>query len=167
MGEGRHPLSTGTGLPDQGGTAVSMEVQAPPERQPGPPALPGADSQPAVAKSEVRRPSRVGKATSWRGYRLGELVLLSVAIVDAFLALDFVFRATAVSQDGFVSVVDRVGGALASPFAGIFRSGVPQLGHTTYWAALLALAVYTLAALVLLRLLHLLSSPIRRRVGGA
>jgi len=98
---------------------------------------------------------------------MGELILLSVAIVDAFLALDFVFRATAVSQDGFVSVVGHVGGALASPFGGIFRPGVPQVGHTTFWAALLALAIYTVAALVLLRLIHLLTSPLRRRAGNA
>ncbi|MGA9919924.1 MAG: hypothetical protein WBR23_01495 [Candidatus Dormiibacterota bacterium] len=146
---------------------MSMEVQAPPERQPSPAAAPAVGSPPAVARTEAGRPSRAAKASSRRGYRLGELILLSVAIVDAFLALDFVFRATAVSQDGFVSVVDRVGGALASPFAGLFRPGVPQVGHTTYWSALLAVAVYTVAALVLLRLLHLLSSPVRRRVGGA
>jgi hypothetical protein len=44
---------------------------------------------------------------------------------------------------------------------------VPQVGHTTFWAAPLALAIYTVAALVLLRLIHLLTSPLRRRAGNA
>jgi hypothetical protein len=102
-----------------------------------------------------------------RGHQLSELILLCVAVVDAFLALDFVFRATAVSRDGFVGVVTRVGDALASPFAGLFRPGVPPVGHTTFWAALLALAIYTIAALILIRLIHLLTSPLRRHVRDA
>ncbi|MGC2191474.1 MAG: hypothetical protein WA751_03980 [Candidatus Dormiibacterota bacterium] len=146
---------------------MSMEVQAPPEYQPKPPQPTQAGSQPTISPAVGEDRGRPAQASRWRGYRVGELILLSVTIVDAFLALDFVFRATAVSQDGFVSVVDRVGGALASPFAGIFRPGVPQVGHTTFWAALLALAIYTVAALVLLRLIHLLSSPLRRRALNA
>ncbi|MGC1184630.1 MAG: hypothetical protein WBA31_05685 [Candidatus Dormiibacterota bacterium] len=134
---------------------MSMEVQTPPEYQTG-----SAPEQPSTQRAETAptgsKPSRV------RGFRISELILLSVLVVDAFLALDFVFRATAVGRDGFVSIVDRVGGALASPFAGIFRAGVPQVGHTTFWAALLALAIYTLAALVLVRLIHLVSRPLRR-----
>ncbi|HVC22323.1 MAG TPA: hypothetical protein VNH82_02685 [Candidatus Dormibacteraeota bacterium] len=134
---------------------MSMEVHAPPEYQTNP----ASDQRPAQTpevSSTKTKPSR------GRGFRISELILLSVLVVDAFLALDFLFRATAVGPDGFVSIVDRVGGALASPFAGIFRAGVPQVGHTTFWAALLALAIYTLAALVLVRLLHLVSRPLRR-----
>jgi len=138
-----------------------MEVQAPPEYQPNPPPPVQAPTKPAASPEVGER--RPGKSSPWRGFRVGELILLSVAIVDAFLALDFVFRATAATDDGFVSVVSRVGGALASPFAGIFRPGVPQVGHTTFWAAILALAIYTVAALVLLRLIHLVSNPLRSR----
>lgn len=140
---------------------MSMEVQAPLEYQPNPaPSLP-AGSPPAVGSGVEDQYGRPAPARRRRGFRLSELILLSLAVVDAFLALDFVFRATAVSRDGFVSVVNRVGGALASPFSGIFRPGVLQVGHTTSWEALLALAVYTVAGLVLLRLLHLLTSPLR------
>ncbi|HVB13417.1 MAG TPA: hypothetical protein VNH38_01495 [Candidatus Dormibacteraeota bacterium] len=146
---------------------MSLEVQAPPEYQTNP-APPGStDPQPLAATEVGPRPQRPRKASAWRGFRVSELILLSVAVVDAFLALDFVFRASAVGGDGFVSVVDRVGGALASPFAGIFRPGVPSVGHTTFWAALLAVAIYTVAALVLVRLIHLVSSPLRRRVQDA
>ncbi len=140
-----------------------MEVQAPPDYQPSP--TPAAET--IQADSANRRRHRPQSWSGWRGYRIGELILLSVSVVDAFLALDFVFRAGATSHGGFVSVVDRVGGALASPFAGIFRPGVPQVGHTTYWAALLALVVYTVAAMVLLRLMHLVTSPRRHRPAAA
>jgi hypothetical protein len=90
--------------------------------------------------------------------RLGELVWLCLAVVDAFLALDFLFRAVAAQDSGFVGAVTRVGNALASPFTGIFsRQTVPQVDHTTFWAALVAIVVYTVAAWILLRLLTLLT----------
>ncbi|HUY56887.1 MAG TPA: hypothetical protein VMV12_03550 [Candidatus Micrarchaeaceae archaeon] len=146
---------------------MSMELQAPPEPQISPPDSRPTEVQPAVSPRAAETPRRTAKASGRRSYRVGELVILSVAIVDAFLALDFLFRATAATNDGFVSVVDRVGSALAHPFAGIFGPGVPQVGHTTFWAALLALAVYTLAALVLVRLMQLLSGPFRGRRGSA
>jgi hypothetical protein len=98
--------------------------------------------------------------------RLSELIALAILVVDLFLALDFVFRALAVSRDGFVQVVDRVGNALASPFAGIFHD-THAVGHTTFWAALIALVVYTVAALILIRIIHLLTSPIRRPVANS
>ncbi len=161
MGEGEHPLSIGTGPPDQGVRVMSMRVQSPPdfEIEPAPPA--GSMDAAHAPQPEV---SPAGRR---HGHRVTELILLCVLVVDAFLALDFLFRVRAVSQSGFASVVARVGNALASPFAGIFRPGLPQVGHTTFWAALLALVVYTLAALVLVRLLHLVSSPLRRRAAHA
>jgi hypothetical protein len=92
------------------------------------------------------------------GYRLGELVWLCLAVVDAFLALDFVFRAVFAQDTGFVNVVSRVGNALASPFTGIFsRQSLPQVDQTTFWAALVAIVIYSVAAWILLRLLTLLT----------
>lgn len=121
-------------------------------------------TQPAtVQKSEVRETKDARKRTgpSARA-RLRELIGLAILVVDLFLALDFVFRAVAASRDGFVQVVDRVGDALASPFAGIFHTN-HAVGHTTFWAALIALVVYTLAALILIRIIHLITSPMRTR----
>ena len=145
---------------------MSMEVPAPPESEPNAPQPVRTEQQPAPSPGTSRQ-RRPGKVAPKRGHQLSELILLCVAVVDAFLALDFVFRATAVSRDGFVGVVARVGDALASPFAGLFRPGVPAVGHTTFWAALLALAIYTIAALILIRLIHLLTSPLRRHVRDA
>jgi hypothetical protein len=123
---------------------------------------PAYTSQPApVQKSEVRETKVVRQRTGPSAHdRLGELIALAILVVDLFLALDFVFRAVAASRDGFVQVVDRVGNALASPFAGIFKNG-HAVGHTTFWAALIALVVYSLAALILIRIVHLVTSPMR------
>jgi hypothetical protein len=124
---------------------------------------PTEQTQPPVQKSEARETKVVRQAKGPSAHdRLGELIGLAILVVDLFLALDFVFRALAVSRDGFVQVVDRVGNALASPFAGIFHD-THAVGHTTYWAALIALVVYTVAALILIRIVHLLTSPIRRQ----
>jgi hypothetical protein len=117
----------------------------------------------AVQPSEVGKTKVVRRRTGPSAHdRLSELIGLAIFVVDLFLALDFVFRAIAASRDGFVLVVDRVGGALASPFAGIFKNSHP-VGHTTFWAALVALGVYTLAALILIRIVHLVTSPMRRQ----
>lgn len=164
---------------------VSMEMQAPPAPESTQPPTTQSDPQPTTTQSAsaptttppasapaptqgTRRPwRRSGKSSATRpGYRLGELVWLCVAVVDAFLAVDFVFRAAAVSHDGFVGVVGRVGDSLASPFTGILRPSVSQVGHTIFWAAVLALVVYTLAAWVLARMIDVIGHPRRRQVSG-
>lgn len=115
-----------------------------------------------VQKSAVRDRSVVRQPTGPSAHdRLSELIVLAILVVDLFLALDFVFRAVLASRDGFVQIVLRVGDALAGPFAGIFTN-TNAAGHATFWAALIALAVYTVAALILLRIIHLVTSPIRR-----
>lgn len=137
-----------------------MEVKAPPEQPTERSTRPAPTT--ATSTPPPQRQIRRRRVSGWAGLRVGEMVLLSVLIVDAFLALDFIFRATAVSRDGFVSVVGRVGDSLASPFTGLFGGGMYQLGHTTFWAALLALVIYTLAALIVVRLFHLFTHPLRR-----
>lgn len=148
-----------------------MSMEAPPSNTQDPPvttAQPAYTTQPAPAqKSEVRETKVARQRTGPSAHdRLGELIGLAILVVDLFLALDFVFRAVAASRDGFVQVVDRVGDALASPFAGIFKSS-HAVGHTTFWAALLALVVYTVAALILIRIVHLVTSPMRSRATGS
>ncbi len=138
---------------------------APPATYPATPAGTAAYPAPATTRRRASAPAASSTVVAPRGgYRLGELVWLCLAVVDAFLGLDFLFRAVAVSNSGFVAVVVRVGDALASPFAGIFaRASLPQVDHTTFWAALLAIVVYTVAAWVLLRLVRLLAGPSYRR----
>ncbi|MHB1639979.1 MAG: hypothetical protein ACYCUD_09105 [Candidatus Dormibacteria bacterium] len=92
--------------------------------------------------------------------RIRDLTWLTVGVVDLFLALDFVLRAVSAPADGFVSLVTRIGNALGSPFSGIFRGHAPHLGSTGDWPLILALAVYTVAAWLLVRFSAvLLGSP--------
>lgn len=104
-----------------------MSMETPPTETSDPPAT--TTTQPAqVQKTEVRDTRVVREPVGSSAHdRLGELIAIAILVVDAFLALDFVFRALAVGRDGFVQVVDRVGDALASPFAGIFK-GHPRRG---------------------------------------
>jgi hypothetical protein len=120
--------------------------------------------------ASLKRPTPATRTPAAKsgGRRIGELIWLSLGVVDAFLALDFLFRALAESDSGFVAVVSRVGNALASPFNGILSGhNVPHVDHTTFWAALLALVVYTVAAWILLRLLRVLTGSGRRHIARA
>ncbi len=128
------------------------------ERYPARPA----ETPPQSAPVETAPPRRAARR-GLLGMRLGELIWVCALVVDAFLGLDFLFRALALSHDGFVQVVEKVGGSLARPFSGLFSAGAPTVGHTAFWPALVALVVYTLAALVLIRLLRLLTSPLQSR----
>ncbi|MGH7692754.1 MAG: hypothetical protein ACREOA_08605 [Candidatus Dormibacteria bacterium] len=139
------------------GPAADEAPAATADHEPVPPPSP-------VAKDLGRRAS----ATDARGgFRLAELIWLCLGVVDAFLALDFLLKAIAAQGPGFVSVVTGVGDALANPFIGVFSGqAVPQVDHTTFWAALVAIVVYTVAAWLAIRLLRLLAAPPVPRAGG-
>ncbi|HUY10470.1 MAG TPA: hypothetical protein VMW80_13690 [Candidatus Dormibacteraeota bacterium] len=110
-------------------------------------------------------PKAKGPVGSQRSLRLGEAIWLGLAVVDGFLAVDFLLRALAASGTGIVGLVTRVGNVLAAPFFGVFnRPGVPKVDHTTFWAALVAIVIYTLAAWILIRLLRLVVAPAPQRV---
>ncbi len=153
------PVVTG---PTTDTSAFATKEQTSPGLVTTAPQLAGLQSGPTAGAAVSRRPTARG------GLRLGELIWLCVAVVDAFLGLDFLFRAIALSSAGFVNVVERVGDSLASPFAPIFANrNVPAVDHTTFWGALLAIVIYTLAAWVLMRLIHLFSHPTSARARRA
>jgi hypothetical protein len=139
--------------------------------------LPWADAPaPTTAESALTAATRTAPATPVnaktrttggpaRSLRLGEVIWLGLAVVDGFLAVDFLLRALAASGTGIVGLVTRVGNVLASPFFGVFnRPGVPKVDHTTFWAALVAIVIYTLASWILIRLLRLVVAPAPQRV---
>jgi hypothetical protein len=92
--------------------------------------------------------------------RLARLVWLLVGIVDVILALDFIFRAAGGANTGFAHYVYRIGGWLAAPFAGIF-SNTPLTNGRTFvrWADVLAVVIYTLAALAVVKLVQIVATP--------
>jgi hypothetical protein len=81
------------------------------------------------------------------GYRARQIIWLAVGIVNAILALRFIFLAAGAGDSGFASFIHTVGSALAAPFRGIFANTTSN-GHPLEWADLVAIAVYTLAAWV-------------------
>ena len=122
--------------------------------------------QPEAAPTTSAAPSdRAGASRPARTLRLGELIWLCLAVMDGFLALDFLLRAVAANSAGVVAVVIGVGNSLAGPFSGVLdRPGVPRLDHTTFWAALVAIVIYTIAAWIAIRLLRLLAAPAQQQV---
>ena len=92
--------------------------------------------------------------------RLAQLVWLVVGVVDAILALDFIFRAAGGANTGFAHYVYRIGGWLAAPFAGIFTNTPITNGRTfVRWADVLAVVIYTLAALAVVKLVQIVATP--------
>lgn len=118
-----------------------------------PAAVPGAPTTAtSVYRSRVTSPSPVGS-------RLRQLVWLLVGIVDAILALHFIFRAVGANNTGFAHYIYRLGGALAAPFEGIFNNTVTNGVAVIHWADVLAIVVYTIAAWIVAKLVSILAGP--------
>ena len=122
---------------------------------------PPAGSPPAAYSGERVVTSRSMAVPA--GFRGSQMVWVSIAIVDLFLALDFIFFAAGANNVGFGSIVYTVGGALAAPFRGIFNITTAPQGHPLQWADILALVIYTLAAWLVTRLIVVATTPSNRR----
>lgn len=155
------PTAVAQGPQEPGGVAgaASKSGVAPPPAAVG---VGVGDANVGQSDHKSGRTRGVGARLS-RSYRLRELVWLAVLVVDAFLALDFLFRAIAATSDGFVLIVLRVGNALASPFAGLFSNTTAVVGRTSFWSAVLAIVIYSLAAWVVTRFITLLAGHSKRR----
>ncbi|HKN57217.1 MAG TPA: hypothetical protein VJV97_00095 [Gemmatimonadaceae bacterium] len=78
------------------------------------------------------------------------IIKYCIGIVDAFLALDFLLRAVQASPaSAFVFIVERVSSALALPFEGAIR-----VGNSYHWADVLAIVIYSIAAVLVSRLMR-------------
>jgi hypothetical protein len=94
------------------------------------------------------------------GYRSIQLIWLIAGVVDFILALDFIFRAVGAHNTGFAHYIYRIGGWLAAPFLGIFNTTVAANGTSVIqWADVLAVAIYTVAAWVVTKLIRILTTP--------
>lgn len=92
------------------------------------------------------------------GWRAAQLVWLIVGVVDIILLLDFAFRAGGANNTGFAHYIYRIGGALAAPFNGIFTTSSTYAGTYFSWGDLLAIAVYTVAAWIVVKLVRIIAS---------
>ena len=115
-----------------------------------------------VASATTTRTSSSSTATYSGAGRIAAVVWLIVGVVDVILALDFIFRAAGGANTGFAHYVYRIGGWLAAPFDGIFRNTALVNGSTFIrWADVLAVAIYSLAALAVVRLIQIMARPPR------
>jgi hypothetical protein len=102
----------------------------------------------------------------WSGRAPGvEFVWLIAGVVLAFLGLDFILRATGANNVGFAAFVFSVGKFLAAPFAGIFKTTSPASRNVFVWADVLAMVVYALVAVVVVKLVAMASARTARTVG--
>ena len=93
--------------------------------------------------------TRRSSTRTWSGQSpLVGIIGLMAAVVIVLLALDFIFHATGAANVGFGAFIFSAGTFLASPFTGIFRSTYASQGNLLVWADVLAMAVYTAAAIV-------------------
>ena len=101
---------------------------------------------------------------SWSGRPLANRIVgLAAGIVFIFLGFDFIFRAAGAADVGFGAFVYSIGGALAAPFAGIFKTASTTSGTVIVWADILAAVVYAIAATVLVKVVSMSTDQHARR----
>jgi uncharacterized membrane protein YtjA (UPF0391 family) len=90
-------------------------------------------------------------ARSLAEYRVRQAIWLVVAVVDAVVGLDFVFRLVAASNTGLAHLVFVWGSWIAGPFDGIFASVPTISGLTLRWSDLLVIVLATAAGRLVVR----------------
>ena len=85
--------------------------------------------------------------------RLALLTRPALAIVEVILGLRFIFRALASQDTGVVSFVYKLTGQLVAPWRGIVSDSIDGT-RILEWSTLLAMGVYAVAAMFLIRALR-------------
>jgi hypothetical protein len=89
-------------------------------------------------------------------YRLlSRLVYFLVDVIEIILGLRFLLKALGANANGFVTFIYRISQPLVNPFLGIFPAAGGG-GMVLEWATLLAMAVYALLAMLVVRLFLIL-----------
>ena len=116
-------------------------------------------SDPATGASTRRSSTR-----AWSGRPLASRIVgLAAGIVVIFLGFDFIFHAARAANVGFGAFIFAIGGALAAPFAGIFKTTYATPGTPIVWADALAVAVYVIAAAIVIKLVSMGTDQRARR----
>ncbi len=93
------------------------------------------------------------------GFKLRQLVWLAAGVVDAILALDFIFKLIGANAIGFVAFIGNLATALSSPFRGILATTVTAGAHVAYWPDVVAIVVYAIAAWIVVALIGIVATP--------
>lgn len=108
--------------------------------------------------------TRRTSTSSWSGRPLANRIVgLAAGIVFIFLGFDFIFHAAGAADIGFGAFIYAIGGALAAPFAGIFRTSLTAPGTLIVWADILAVVVYAIAAVIVVKVLSMGTDQRARR----
>ena len=101
--------------------------------------------------------TRRSSTWAWSGRPLAaRLVGLAAGIV-------FIFHAAGAANVGFGAFIFTIGGALAAPFAGIFKTTYATPGTLIIWADVLAVVVYAIAAVIVVKLVSMGTDQHARR----
>ncbi len=111
---------------------------------------------------QTRTTVQTTRTTTPFGFRARATVWLAVTVVDAILALDFIFKILAAGNVGFVAFIDSLATALSAPFRGVVASTV-STGHLAYWPDVVGIVVYTIAAAIVVGLIGIAASPRSRQ----
>ena len=142
--------------------ATQAEPTAPPVATPIPGEAPP-DGTPLTRQLEA-----IGAATTVQrrtalaepGYRAAQMIWLLLTVAEAFVGLRVIFRAVRANPDaGFVRFVDTVAGVLVAPFHPIVADTRLDGGGVLEVGSLIAMAVFLVAALLLVRLVRILTAP--------
>jgi hypothetical protein len=158
------PTRAETRSEEEGAAAVT--TQAEPTVPPAAAPIPGEAhvngtpvTQPVAAPRAVVTVRR-GTVLTEPGYRAVQLVWLMLTVAEAFVALRVIFKAVNANPSaGFVDLVDAVAGALVAPFHPIVADARLGGGGVLETGSLIAMAVFLAAALVLVRLIRILTAP--------
>jgi hypothetical protein len=159
------PTRAETRSEEEGAAAVT--TQAEPTVPPAAAPIPGEAhvngtpvTQPVAAPRAVVTVRRRGTVLTEPGYRAVQLVWLMLTVAEAFVALRVIFKAVSANPSaGFVNLVDVVAGALVAPFHPIVADARLGGGGVLETGSLIAMAVFLAAALVLVRLIRILTAP--------
>lgn len=91
-------------------------------------------------------------------FRVVQLVWFLLGLVDGIIGLRVIFRAVAAHQVGFVSFIDALSAPLVAPFRGITADYVHR-GTVVEVGSLIAMAIYLLAAHLVVKLVRIVSAP--------
>ena len=124
----------------------------------------GVTNPPSTAKPITGAETRSRSTHRWsvRSAAAKTIGLLAVVVL-AFLALNFVFHATGAVNVGFAGLTFSVGSFLASPFVGIFKTTSAGQGNLLVWTDVLAMAVYTAVAIVIVTVVARVTGGVTKR----
>ena len=112
---------------------------------------------PDAPSTERVQSARTQVTTSSSSTVAAQIVWWIAGVMDAILAFDFIFRAASAANVGFVSFIYAIADPLAAPFDAIFGTSVSRGVYVIRWGDLVAMAVYTLIALAIARLIGILA----------